>query len=511
MRIEHVIYLSSSGCAFWSWLDRQFVESPVKTTMGEDPGTVVEELRRYDPAPIAVLVDMTDEEHIRDVVARLGHRDQRALLERKLARVFPRTPFRAARVQGRNAGNPDENHALLSALTRPEPLRVLLERLADAKLPVAGVFSPSLLTELLLDPQARAARAVLMVLRRSNGRLQHSFFRDGCLAGSRRLRAATTPAMEDPSLMQRQMEESLRYFDPTFAAGPDSPLQVVLSSADFDALKAGEVRSEGWQLRQLEAAELRQRLRLHADVKVGESEQIFIEVLRNHAGRGNFAPRHERRYFQFFRIRSLTRAACVAIAVAALAGTLANGLAILEAGQQAAGSSVTVQQLATLLPGVTAPGSRVDPMKMQQVVTAFDALSSHRADPDYVLAAIGAAVTRRPRIQVDAIEWNSEHAVADAGNGDGETPAAANADSITVTLKGHVTPFGGNYPLAFDELQDFMDALRENPDIRTVTPRVGPLEVSSSSTLAGEVAAGAPPGEAPFTLEIVMGFPGESA
>ena len=56
-----------------------------------------------------------------------------------------------------------------------------------------------------------------------------------------------------------------------------------------------------------------------------------------------------------------------------------------------------------------------------------------------------------------------------------------------------------------------MDALRENPDIRTVTPKVEPLEVSSSSTLAGELAAGAPPGEARFTLEIVMGLPGESA
>ena len=432
MRIEHVMYLSSSGCALWSWQDQQFVESPVQTADGRGPGA-----GRGGIAPARSGADRRAGGHDRRGAHRAtwwhgsGRRDQRALLERKLARAFPRTPFRAAQVQGRNAGNPDENHVLLSALTRPEPLRVLLQRLADARLPVAGVFSPALLTELLLDPQARSAPAVLLVLRRSNGRLQHSFFRDGCLAGSRRLRAAATPALEDPSLMQRQMEESLRYFDPTFAAGRrQSAAGRAVASDDFDALKAAEVRSEGWQLRQLDAAELRQRLRLHADLKVGESERIFIELLRRHAGQGTLRPRPERRYFQFFRIRSLTRAACVAIAVAALAGTLVNGLAILEAGQQAAGSSATVQQLETLLPGVAAPGaSRVDPVEMQQVVTAYDALAGHQADPDYVLAAIGAAVSAaaadpggRDRMELGA------RGVADDGNGDGETPAAVDAD-----------------------------------------------------------------------------------
>ncbi len=513
MRIGHVVYLGSSGCALWSWQGREFVASPVQTAAGEDPAPVVVELRRLDAAPVAVLVDMADEEHVRDTVARLGRRDQQALLERKLARAFPRTPFRVAQVQGRSALHPDENHVLLSALTRPEPVRALLQQLADAKLPVAGVFSPALLTPLLLDPQARSAPAVLLMLRRSNGTLQHTFFREGRLAGSRRLRAATTPAVEDASLMQRQVEESLRYFDPTYAASPESRLEVLLAPADFAALTAAEFHNESWQLREFDAAPLRGQLRIQADLKVGGSERIFFELLRAHATAGNFAPREERRYFEFFRVRAIARAACVVVTVAALGGALINGVAILDAGQRAAGSSATVRQLETLLPAGIAPeAGHVDPLEMQQVVTAYDALVRHRAEPDYVLMAISAALTRRPKIQVDTIEWSSEPAPTTGTEGGeaGETSAAVAADSISVTLKGRVTPFSGDYPAAFEELQAFIDTLRDDPRIRTVTRRVEPLDVRSSSTLAGELTAGTPPGDAPFALDIVMGFPDES-
>ena len=515
MRIEHVIYLSSAGCSLWSWCRTQFDESTVRTPVGADPGPLVEELARLEAAPIAVLVDMTDEEHTRDTVLRLGSRDQQAMLARKLARAFPRTPFRAAQVQGRNAENPDEDCALLSALTRPEPVRFLMQRLADARLPVVGVFSPALLTERLLDPQACAAPALMLVLRRGNGRLQHSFFRDGRLAGSRRLRATATPALEDPSFMLRQLEESLRYFDPTFAASADRPLQVLLAPADLELLSSAEGRGEGWQLRPLEVAELGKRLRIRAGLGDGVSERVFVELLRQHAGTTNFAPPADRRYFEFFRIRFYARAACLALAGAAFIGTLVNGLAIFDAGQRAAGSSATVHQLETLLPGVPESGSsRVDPMEMQMVVTAYDALAGHQAEPGYVLVAIGAAVSQRPGIQVDALEWSAERpavAATEQGSEDGEATAPAPPAGITVILKGHVAPFGGDYARAFDELQAFVDALRETPDIDTVTPRAQPLDVSPSSTLTGEVAVGTPPGDAAFTLEIVMRLPHERA
>ena len=107
MRIEHVIYLSSAGCALWSWHGTRVRRKP-----GADRRSAPtrdrwwRNSRRLAAAPIAVLVDMTDEEHMRDMVTRLGRRDQQAMLARKLSRAFPRTA-----VQDRAAAGPQRRES----------------------------------------------------------------------------------------------------------------------------------------------------------------------------------------------------------------------------------------------------------------------------------------------------------------------------------------------------------------------------------------------------------------
>jgi hypothetical protein len=510
MRIEHVIYLSSAGCALWSWQGTRFAESAVRTAVGVDPGPLAVELGRLKAGPIAVLVDMTDEEHVRETVAKISRRDQQALLERKLARSFPRTAFRVAQIQGRAAGGEDEQKVLLSALTRPEPLRILLQRLAEARLPVAGVFSPALLTERLLDPQAQRAPAVMLVLRRSNGRLQHSYFLGGRLAGSRRLRAAAPNLADDPALMLRQLEESLRYFDPSFTVSAERPLQVVLSTADLQRLSAGHESGEGWQLRAIDPAELRGRLGIRAEVGAGETDRVFIEMLRSPGRVANFAPPVERRYFDMFRLGLYGRVACVALAGAAAAGALVNALAIVGASREADGWSATRGHLERVLPHDAAGlPNRIDPLDMQLAVTAYEALAQRQVEPASVLGVIGAAVSERPRIQVDAIEWRTEPAPPaeaavedDAAVEADEASMAAGDEGVAVTLRGHIEPFQGDFALAFAELHALVAALEADPQVAAVTTRAQPLDVDPASTLSGELTVASSQAEAAFELDI---------
>lgn len=515
MRVEHVIYLSSAGCSLWSWLDTAFAESPVRTPVGTDPGAVVAELGRLAAGPVAVLVDMIDEEHVRDSVPRLGRRDQQALLERKLGRRFPRTPLRAAQAQGRSAASADEEQALLSALTRPEPVQLLLARLEAARVPVAGVYSPALLASRLLDPAARCAAAVMLVLRRSNGRQQHSLFIDGVLVGSRRLRGQPDPALEDAALMMRQFEESLRYFDPSFEPSAATPLELVLAPADHALLETAAGHGEGWRLRQLDVAALGRRLRLRAPLDAARTERIFIELLRRPGNVSDYLAPGARRYFALFRLRSYARAACFTLAAAGLVGVLYNGLYILDAGARFSAASGTVQRLETVLPDESvALAAGADPLEMQQVVAAYDALEREQAEPAAILAAVGAAVSQRPQIQLDAIEWRAGAPLAATPDGqadpgaepadDGAEAPAVPSDGVRVTLRGRVRPFAGDYTLAFDEVAAFIDVLRADPAVDSVTTRAQPLDVGSAATLSGEVTRGQVPAEARFVLEIVM-------
>lgn len=501
MRIGYVIHLVSSGATLWAWRGRGFAPLPPGTATGT--AQLVAALRVLPPAPVAVLVDRVDEEHLRDTLPRLGRRDQRAVLERRLARAFPRSMFRTAQLQGPSLRNPGETDVLFSALTRPEPVRELLDALAAARIPVAGVQVPALLAGRLLDEAARGADATLLVLRRASGRLQHCFFRRGRLAGSRGLRAGSGQQAGDGLLVQRQVEESLRYFDATYQASAGQPLQLLLPAADLAALAAAGSGGENWQARAFDP---------------GDSVRCFIDLLRILPPAGDFATAGERRCYQLFRVRRYASVACLAATGLSLAGALANGLAILEARQQAAGSAAAVDQLDAALPDPGSARRGVDPLLMRAAVTAYDAVAGHQADPAWVLAAVGEAMGAGQGIRLDGIEWTVGPPVAAADappvepGVDAETaPAPASvpaADRVTVTLRGHVAPFSGDYVQAFAEVEAFAQALRSQPAAAQVTLKAQPLDLSPGSTLTDEV-AGDQPGKARagFTLELLMRLP----
>lgn len=519
MKIGYVIYFSSGGCALWSWRGQQFEPTGARTPVGVDPGPVVAELAQLEPAPVAVLVDIIDEEHVRDSIARLGRRDQQALLERKLVRAFPRTAYRSVQVQGRNPAKPDENQILISALTRPEPLRILMQRLADARIAVAGIYTPAVLSQHLLDQPARSHPAVLLALRRRNGRWQHSFFRQGMLVGSRRLRASAVSPEEDAGLFLAQVEESLRYFDPGFTVGADHPLQLLTGSKATACLQVAGVCGEGWQLRALPLAEIRRSQRIRAELSEDESERWFIELLRRQARSHGFAPQADRRYCHLLALRTFAKVASFAVAGITLAGAFNNALIIADARDRAAMFAETTQAMATVLPETLDKNSpEASPLEMRDTVEVYEALRARRADPAAILATLSAAVSQRPAIRVDGIHWGmagSAPAVVEEAAPDEvsmhDPPGAAEPGRLTVTVEGRIEPFDGVYPRAFDELQAFMRALRTLPLVEKVQSIREPLDVNPASTLSGEIAPGGAPAQAVFTVEILMRPGHESA
>lgn len=519
VRNEYVICLSSSGAMLWSWKGRAGF-APVRAGGAMDSAQLVAALRALPAAPVAVLVDRVDEEHVRDSLPQVGRRDQQALLGRKLARAFPRSMFRTAALQGPSLRSPGEIDVLLSALTRPEPVRELLDTLAAARIPVTGVHVPALLAGRLLDDAARSADATLLVLRRAGGRLQHCFFRRGRLAGSRGLRAASGAHLGDGLLLQRQIEESLRYFDATWRGSAEQPLQLLLPAADLEALVAAGAVGEHWQPRALAPAEISRRLRLPVAFDPDKSVRSFIDMLRVPPTGDNFAAARERRYFQLFRARRIAATACLGLTGLALAGALGNGLAILAAGQQAAGSAAAADQLEAALPDPGSARAEMDPLRMRAVVMAYDAVAAHQVDPAWILAAVGEAVTASPRIRLDGIEWSvgPPAAAQDATPGDpaadsltdpASAPAALPADdSIRVRLRGHVAPFSGDYVQAFAEVEAFADELRAHPAAAQVTFKSQPLDINPGATLTDEVSGEhAGQAKAGFALELLMRLP----
>ena len=230
MQPRHVIYLASGGVALYAWDRQHYVPVSGYALPDGDPAPLVAYLSQTPTAVIAIVVDVLEEEHMRDSIARLGRRDQDAMLARKLARFFPRTAYRTAVVQGRLPNDPRTTRILLTGLTKADHLRALQDLLTAARLPVATVCSPALLSRPLLDklrPES-PSDATLLVSRQREGSLRLSFFRGRDLVGSRLMRSSLAAPPGDISRLVRQLDESVRYFDAAFAPSANNPVDVLL-------------------------------------------------------------------------------------------------------------------------------------------------------------------------------------------------------------------------------------------------------------------------------------------
>ena len=247
MRVQHVIHLGIDSCVLHTWQGRGYTPVSSYAPHSGNAAGMLAFLRQNDSGTIGIIVDVLEEEHSRERIARLGQRDQHAMLERKLARVFPRTEFATATVQGRATDSAHGQDVLFSALTKPDHLRTLVEQLTAAKLPLAGICSPALLSLPVVDKlqskTGQHAATALLVTRDLEGRLRLAFFRNRRLISSRLLRKSLSARPGDMSRLLRQLEESVRYFDPSFIVNATNPVDVWLLGEPDAA--AGSVTAAG--------------------------------------------------------------------------------------------------------------------------------------------------------------------------------------------------------------------------------------------------------------------------
>lgn len=534
MKPQHVIYLSGSAVALYTWDRRHYVPVSEYELPDGDPAALVNYLRQTPAAVVAIVADVLEEEHNRDVMPRLRRRDQDAMLARKLARLFPRTAYRTAAIQGRVPSEPNSSRILLSGLSKAEHLRTLQGLLAEARLPVSTVCSPALLSRPLLDKlrPANPADATLVVSRQREGSLRLSFFRGRDLVGSRVMRRSIAAPPGDFARLTRQLEESVRYFDAAFAPSASNPIDVLLlcePGVDPERARAEGTGHEGFRLHVPGHADAARRLGLADGLQDGNADLLFVELLRRHAPAGNFAPPDERRYFQLHQVRVFGKAACLALAAGALTGSALNFVGILGANHEMADIRASVgditRQLDASLAGETPNGA--DPLEMQRIGTAWQLLQEHAVEPGEILGLVSNAVEASPQVRIGGIEWTTVQALAapDDGAGGVESEAAIDESGeagdapddagtqagvvdgeqrVRLTIRGHIAPFDGNYPLAFLGVRTFMASLGADPRVISVKARKEPLDINPQSTLTGEITPGQKSDEAEFTINVLL-------
>ena len=530
MRVQHVIHLGIDSCVLHTWHCGSYMPVASYSSYSGEPSTLLSFLCQNGGGTIGIIADVLEEVYSRDRIARLGQRDQKALLERKLARAFPRTEFSTATVQGRASDSTQGQDVLFSALTKPDHLRLLVEQLTAAKLPVAGICSPALLSLPILEKlQAKIAdptAAALLVTRDQEGRLRLAFFRDRQLISSRLLRKSLSARPGDMLHLLRQLDESVRYFDPSFIVSATNAVDVFLlgepAAEQKDATAAGGGH-EGFHLHPVSLDSVAAALGIQAQLRPGQADLLFIETLRRHAPAANYLPAGGRRYFHLGQVRKYAQVACLVLGTTALLAGTWNGLSLMD-------TRVETREVSNSLDTVTAgvqthseyqADTGMDPLQMRQIVSAWQALVANRTEPREIFELVSRAVDQQPRLQIDAIGWSPLAAFnpapetapdessdaqtdTDADSGDDTGTSMPAAGRIRITVHGRIEPFDRSYPLAFAEVESFMKSLRADPRVTSVNARQQPLDIRPRSSLSGEVSREDKAEVATFAIDIVM-------
>jgi hypothetical protein len=160
-----------------------------------------------------------------------------------------------------------------------------------------------------------------------------------------------------------------------------------------------------------------------------------------------------------------------------------------------------------------------DPLEMQRAVTSWQRLAASSVAPETILRLVSTALETRPAVELEGLEWQANATTpADIGDDSGEESETVDESAAPlavatwrVQLRGQIQPFDGNYPLAFAELQAFMNALKADDRVVSVTASKQPLDVNPRSTLTGEYSTSTQAAQAPFVVDVVVRFEHERA
>ncbi len=469
-----------------------------------------------------LLVDLIEEEYRQDTIPHVSGGDRQALIERKRLRLFRETPYFYADIQGREEEGRKDDRVLFTGLTNPELITPWVNLLLENKTPLAGIYSVPRLTELLLGSLPDPADHMLVVNLQSISGLRQTFFLNKKLKISRLVGLPRYGTEPYAPIINEEVEIIRRYLNSMRMISIDKPLHIYYLG---DAKLLGELQKLTNRTSSIipyyvnieTLIDPRSGIRAHTPF----CDQWLNYNLLKLRPKNYYARKEETRYYQMLRAN---RAMYIASVCMVLAGLAWGGLLFLTAivnKQQAeiASKKAAFYSERYQVAKEKLPQTPVAPADLETVDEIATTLEKYRTSPFEMLTVISKGLDRFPGIEADEINWIAS---ADPNTNVSESEAAAQPDQGVVgvstidageagyayyqiaTFRGHIQPFDGNYRKALEMINEFAEALRALPAVHDVSIVTLPLDISSTASLQG--AANSGPGQANFSVRLVLGI-----
>ncbi|MGI9271358.1 MAG: hypothetical protein ACR2QT_06250 [Woeseiaceae bacterium] len=466
-----------------------------------------------------VVADVIEEEFALEKFPKVGMRDRKSLMQRRVRRKFPRTPYRLPVYQGRASDDDSEEVVVHSAISNHELLDPWLQIILRHELPLTGIYSVPLMAPDLLQKLCKPQASALLLTQHQENKLRQVFMQGGHAQSARLSQSPAITDAEYPQFVITEIGRSRLYLERGRLLGNKDPLNAYIV-ADKKLAK-----------RILDCAASDSPLKIHfidpdaAAKKVGARAQLvqdrleFLYLATSFRKRPklNYAISGESRFWNYRRLRhgiigltAMTAAVC----------SMLSGLYLSDAWFLNKRSEDIEYQLDRLTETFRRENEQFDPIladshEMKLAVDTGDFILANRLPVPWVMQQMGFVLGNYPDVQIQTLEWSVE---SDASNeppprrGNESMPVPVPAvSSVRARVIGNINPFDGDMRKAFARIDSLADELQNRTAFSRVSVVEYPLDARPQSSLSGEISTTGIGEQAAFQLTLSFQLPAAPA
>ena len=243
--MKRLFYYSGYRLTVFHWIDGKFAGNyyfdPTET--GREEFALY--LKKTPPVPSKILVDVIEEDFRIETIPHAYGGDRKALVQRQIDRFFRSSGHYVwHQFHDREATGRRDDRILIAALTNPDMLRPWLSQIAEADVPIRGIWSLPLLSSKILPRLNAKSGNVFLISQQVSSNIRLTHFKNSKLISSR----STTINLDGADYGQfiaEQIEQTARFLANKRSIAFDEALSIHIIAPDehFDSVSATCVTS----------------------------------------------------------------------------------------------------------------------------------------------------------------------------------------------------------------------------------------------------------------------------
>lgn len=458
-----------------------------------------------------VIVDVIEEEFAIDTIPKIGMRDRSALIQRRLQRRFPRSPYRLAVYQGKQKRSSDEAIAVHSAVSNHELLDPWLQIILRHETPLTGIFSVPLMAANVVKQFYKKSHPVLFLTQHQQQKLRQVFMQKGQVQSARLSQSPAIGDAEYAEFVVTEIQRSRRYLERSRLLSSIEQLDVCMIADSDLAEKILDCAQSNSPLQfhfvdpELAAA----RVGIESPLRQGRMESLYLAAAYRNRPKHSYAVSGESRFWHMRRLRhAIIGTAIAASAICSLFASLFLSDAWFLRNQ----SRQIEDQVTRLTETFRRENERFDPIKadsheMKLAVDTGDYILSNRLPVPWVMQQVGLVMGDYPDVQILTLGWTAEAAAPSVNaprqrTGEQMPVQVPAISAVSAEITAKIVPFDGNMRRAFTRIDQLVADLSAHTAFSQVVAVEYPLDASPHSSISGEILAKAQAETANFRLRL---------